>query len=126
MHSRLMGKKVNMYARRFILQLHPNETGEFARAIESEILPLLRKQRGFRDELVLINPTAKQAEAISLWNSQESADAFGKGPYSDMLKVLGKFIKDKPQVQGSQVAKTTRQPRSELGRTDSVDSPPLA
>jgi hypothetical protein len=40
-----------------------------ARAIESEILPLLRKQPGFRDELVLINPTAKQAEAISLWNS---------------------------------------------------------
>lgn len=96
-----------MYARRLTLQLHPNETGEFARAIESEILPLLRKQPGFRDELVLMNSTAKQAEAISLWNSQESADAFWKGPYFDMLKVLGKFIKDKPQVQGFQVAKTT-------------------
>ena len=54
-----------------------------------------------------MNSTAKQAEAISLWNSQESADAFWKGPYFDMLKVLGKFIKDKPQVQGFQVAKTT-------------------
>ena len=96
-----------MYARKLTLQLHHNEAGEFVRAIESEILPLLRKQPGFRDELILINRTAKQAEAISLWNSQESANAFAEGPYSDMLKVLWKFIEDKPQVHGFQVAKTT-------------------
>src|ERR1700741_1948307 len=77
--------------------------------------PLLRKRPGFRDELVLINLTAQQAEAISLWNSQESADTFGKGS-SDMLKVLGKFTKDKPQVQRFQVAKTTL-PRQMEGST---------
>ncbi|MGB8325180.1 MAG: hypothetical protein WCE52_19645 [Candidatus Acidiferrum sp.] len=96
-----------MYVRKLTLQLHHSEAGEFVRAIESEILPLLRKQPGFRDELVLINRMAKHAEAITFWNSQESADAFAKGPYSDMLKVLEKFIEDKPQVQEFQVAKTT-------------------
>jgi hypothetical protein len=105
-YSRLIGREINLYARRLIRRLHQNEAGEFARAIESEIPPLLRKRPGFRDELVLINLTAQQAEAISLWNSQESADTFGKGS-SDMLKVLGKFTKDKPQVQRFQVAKTT-------------------
>jgi hypothetical protein len=96
-----------MYARRLTMKLHQNDAADFTRVIESEIIPLLRKQPGFRDELVLINPADSQAETISLWNSQESADNFGKGPYSDMLKVLGKFIKDKPQLQGYQVAKTT-------------------
>ena len=96
-----------MYARRLIMQLHKNYAGDFTRTIESEIIPLLRKQPGFRDELVLVNQAASQAETISLWNSQESADAFGKGPYMDMLKLIGRFIKDKPQLQGYQVAKTT-------------------
>lgn len=96
-----------MYARRLTMQLHQNDAADFTRVIESEIIPLLRKQPGFRDELVLINPAASQAETISLWNSQESADTFGKGPYVDMLKLIGRFIKDKPQLQGYQVAKTT-------------------
>ena len=96
-----------MYARRLTMKLHESDAADFSRVVETEIIPLLRKQPGFRDELVLINPTAAQAETISLWNSQESADAFGKGPYADMLKLIGRFIKDKPQLQGYQVAKTT-------------------
>jgi heme-degrading monooxygenase HmoA len=96
-----------MYARRLTMQLHQNDAADFSRVVDSEIIPLLRKQPGFRDELVLINPTASQVETISLWNSQESADAFGKGAYSDMLKLIGRFIKDKPRLLGYPVAKTT-------------------
>jgi hypothetical protein len=102
-----MGGEINMYARRLTMKLHESDAADFSRVVETEIIPLLRKQPGFRDELVLINPTAAQAETISLWNSQESADTFGKGPYADMLKLIGRFIKDKPQLQGYQVAKTT-------------------
>ena len=98
-----------MYARKLAIQLHQNDVGDFTRVIESQVIPLLRKQPGFRDELVLINPTASQAETISLWNSQESADTFGKGPYAEMLKILAKFLKDKPQLQGYQVSLTTLQ-----------------
>ena len=96
-----------MYARRLTLQLHQNEAGDFTRIVESQVVPLLRKQPGFRDELVLIDPSRSQAETISLWNSQENAESFGKGPYSEMMNILRKYIKDKPQLQGFQVASTT-------------------
>ncbi|MGB7848936.1 MAG: hypothetical protein WBL63_25205 [Candidatus Acidiferrum sp.] len=106
-----------MYARKLTLQLHQNQTGEFTRVIESEIIPLLRKQPGFRDGLVLINPSASQAETISLWNSAENAEAFGRGPYSDMLKILRRLTKDQPQFQGFEVANTTLQRQGGGGST---------
>ena len=96
-----------MYARRLVMQLHQNEAVDFIRAVESEIIPLLRKQPGFRDELVLIDPDRSRAESISFWNSQENAERFGKGPYSDLLRMLRKYIKDKPHFEGFQVANTT-------------------
>jgi antibiotic biosynthesis monooxygenase (ABM) superfamily enzyme len=102
-----MGEEINMYARRLTMQLRQNDAADFTRVIDSEIIALLRKQPGFRDELVLINPAASQAETISLWNTQESADTFGRSPYADMLKMIERFIKHKPQVEGYQVAKTT-------------------
>ena len=98
-----------MYARKLAIQLHQNDVGDFTRVIESQVIPLLRKQPGFRDELVLINPTASQAETISFWNSQENADTFGKGPYAEMLKILATFLKDKPKLQGYYVSLTTLQ-----------------
>ena len=96
-----------MFARRLVMQLHQSEAVNFTRALESEIIPLLRKQPGFRDELVLIDPERSRVEAISFWNSQENAESFGKGPYSEMLRMLRKYIKDKPHFEGFQVANTT-------------------
>jgi hypothetical protein len=96
-----------MFARRLVMQLHQNEAVNFIRAVESEIIPLLRKQPGFRDELVLIDPDRSRAESISFWNSQENAETFGKGPYSDIVRVLRKYIKDKLHFEGFQVVSTT-------------------
>ena len=40
-----------MFTRHVIMQLKPNATTEFANVVESKVLPLLRKQKGFRKEL---------------------------------------------------------------------------
>jgi len=96
-----------MFARRVSLHLQPNVAGDFARTMENQIIPLLRKQHGFRDELVLVNAKASRAEAISLWDSQENAENFAKGQYLQMLQILGNSIKDKPEVETYQVTTTT-------------------
>ena len=96
-----------MFARRVSLRLQPNETREFSQTMENQIIPLLRKQHGFRDELVLVNVKASRAEAISLWDSQENAENFAKGPYLHMLQLLGNSIKDKPEVETYRVRTTT-------------------
>jgi heme-degrading monooxygenase HmoA len=96
-----------MFARRVSVHLQPNEAGEFSRTMENQVIPLLRKQHGFRDELVLVNAKASRAEAISLWDSQENADNFARGQYLQMLQILGNSIKDKPEVETFHVATTT-------------------
>jgi hypothetical protein len=45
-----------MYARNVSLKLKANSAPEFARLIEKEIIPLLRKQKGFQDEISFVSP----------------------------------------------------------------------
>ena len=43
-----------MFARSVSIRLRPNSVAAFRQTIEKEILPLLRKQKGFEDELTFI------------------------------------------------------------------------
>jgi hypothetical protein len=44
-----------MFARSVTMHLKPNSVAEFNRTVEREVLPLLQKQKGFREELTLIS-----------------------------------------------------------------------
>jgi hypothetical protein len=55
-----------MFARQVVLQSKPNVVNEFPVTFERKILPLLRRQKGFVDELVLVTPEKRELEAISL------------------------------------------------------------
>jgi len=56
-----------MYAREVSMHLKANARNEFTRTIEKDILPLLRKQNGFTDEITFLAPEGTDAVAISLW-----------------------------------------------------------
>jgi len=42
-----------MFARRISIHLKPNTLAEFTKTVENDIVPLLRKQPGFQDEITL-------------------------------------------------------------------------
>jgi hypothetical protein len=96
-----------MYARKVSIHLKPNTAGEFTRTIDNDILPLLRKQDGFKDEITLVDPDGKDAVAISLWDRKESADAYNRETYPQVLKGLAKVIDGTPEVQVYEVASST-------------------
>ncbi|MBA3354597.1 MAG: hypothetical protein H0U18_01405 [Pyrinomonadaceae bacterium] len=51
-----------MFTRHIIMELKPNTTTtEFTDVVESKILPLLRKQKGFRDEITFVAPDRSEA-----------------------------------------------------------------
>ena len=56
-----------MYARNVTLHLKANSAPEFTRTLETDILPVLRKQNGFKDEITFVAENGKEALAISLW-----------------------------------------------------------
>ena len=96
-----------MFARIVSMRLKPNTVAEFSQTIEKRILPILRKQRGFRDEITFIVPGGTDAVGISLWDSREHADAYNSGSYPEVLKELTKLVDGTPRVQTYDVANST-------------------
>jgi len=87
-----------MYARHVTLQVKPNYEKEFPITFEKEILPLLKKQKGFLDELLLVTPEKKELVAISLWENKEFADIYHREVYPKIEKLLEKFTVGTPVV----------------------------
>ena len=96
-----------MYARQVSMVLRPDSRADFTRKIESEILPLLRKQKGFQDEITFVNPAGKDAFAVSMWDSKESADAYDRTAFAEVTGRLSKLIEGTPRVRHYEVANST-------------------
>jgi hypothetical protein len=96
-----------MYARSVSIRLKPNTAAEFTQLIEKEALPLLRKQKGFQDEITLVDASGKTAIGISLWDQKENADAYSRGAFPELLKALGKVVEGTPDVHTYQVSNST-------------------
>jgi hypothetical protein len=96
-----------MYARNVSMHLKGNTPGEFTQTFEKDILPLLRKQNGFKDEITFVGPGSKDVIAISLWDRKESAEAYSRDTYPQVLKDLAKVVEGTPEVRGYDVASST-------------------
>jgi heme-degrading monooxygenase HmoA len=71
---------------------------EFPVVFEKEILPLLRRQKGFLDELLLVTPEKREVVALSLWETKEHAEAYNRELYPQIEKIVNKFIEGIPIV----------------------------
>ena len=96
-----------MFARNVSMRLKANSVAEFTETLEKEIIPLLRKQKGFEDEIAFVVPGGMEAVAISLWDQKENAEAYNRGAYPEVVKALGKVVEGTPQVQTSEVSNST-------------------
>lgn len=87
-----------MFARNVSIRLKPNTLKNFTEVFDRDIVPMLRKQAGFRDEIALANESGTHVTAISLWDSKEQAEAYDKTEYANVLKGLEKFLDGAPKV----------------------------
>ena len=96
-----------MFARTVNLRLKPKSVAELTQTVDKEIIPLLRKQKGFQDEITFVVPGGTEAVAISLWDQKENAEAYGRAVYPQVLSALAKVVEGTPQVQTSEVSNST-------------------
>jgi len=89
------------------MKLKANSAAEFTRVIENEIIPLLRKQKGFRDEITFVAPEGAEAVANSFWDTKEDAEAYNRAGYQEVLKTLSKVVEGTPKVETFEVANST-------------------
>ncbi len=96
-----------MYARQVSMELKPDRRADFIHTIESELLPLLRKQKGFKDEITFVSPAGTDAIAVSLWDSKESAETYNRTTFVDVTKLLSKLVEGTPRVKSYEVSNST-------------------
>jgi hypothetical protein len=96
-----------MFARNVSFHLKSNMLSDYSRTFENEILPLLRRQKGFKDEITLSNPGSADVIAISLWGNKANADAYSTNAYPKVLKNLARMIDGTPRVQTFEAVTST-------------------
>jgi hypothetical protein len=96
-----------MFARTVSIHLKSNMLSDYTRTFEKDILPLLRKQKGFRDEITLSNPSSLDAIAISLWETRADAETYNTNTYPEVLKTLARMIDGTPKVQTFEAVTST-------------------
>jgi len=96
-----------MFARKVFMHLKPHSVAEFTERLEKDVLPLLRKQQGFQDEITFVGQSGREAFGISLWDKAEDAEAYNRGTYSEVANFLATVVEGVPQVENYNVANST-------------------
>ena len=96
-----------MFTRQLTLKLKPNSATALTTTMETAILPMLRKQKGFRDEITFVSPERAEAVAYSLWDTKEDAQAYNHAGYAEILKTLSNVLDGNPRVETFEVFNST-------------------
>lgn len=96
-----------MYARNVTLRLKADKGPDFTRTLENDVLPMLRKQSGFKDEITFLTADGAEALAISLWEKKENAEAYSRDTYPAVLKSLERVVEGTPEVDSYEVSNST-------------------
>jgi hypothetical protein len=96
-----------MFARNVSIHLKSNMLSDYTRTFEKDVLPLLRRQHGFKDEITFASLGGVDVTAISLWENKSDAEAYNTSAYPQVLKTMERFIEGAPKVQTSDVVNST-------------------
>ena len=96
-----------MFARHVSVVLKPNSVEEFTRTIKDQVIPLLRKQKGFKDEITFVVPDGTEAIGIALWDHKENAAAYYRTAYPQVLELLSRVVEGTTEVKTLEVSNST-------------------
>jgi hypothetical protein len=96
-----------MFARRVSFHLKPGRAAEFTQLLDKDVIPVLRKQKGFQDEIAFVAQGGAEAVGISMWDLKEDAETYARGAYAGVLKTLEQVVEGTPRVKTYEVSNST-------------------
>lgn len=96
-----------MFTRQLTMKIKPNLAPELAPAMENSVIPMLRKQKGFRDQIIFVAPERSEAISYSLWDTKADAEAYNHVEYPNVLKALANVLDGNPRVATFEVTTST-------------------
>ena len=96
-----------MFARKVSVRLKADAAGPFIQKMEDEIIPLLRKQKGFLDEVTLISQSGREIYAYSFWESSDNAETYERTAFSEVTNLIAGLIEGTVRIHTYMVANST-------------------
>ena len=96
-----------MFTRVVRMRLKPNSTTQFSQTMEKKVLPILRSQKGFRDEITLIATGGTEVIGVSFWESRDQAEMYNNSKYPEVMKELANVTEGTPRVETFDVVNST-------------------
>ena len=85
------------FARNVQFAVKNGKVDEFKRLMNTEVLPLLKKESGFKQDLtVMSNHTGM---STSVWDDRASAETYDTKTYPQVLKTLNPVLEGTPRVE---------------------------
>jgi quinol monooxygenase YgiN len=93
------------FARNVHFQIKNGKDADFSRIFTNDVLPMLKKQKGFKEELTLVN--RDRAVGISVWEDRSSAETYQTSAYPQILEKLNPVLEGTPRVETYDVVAST-------------------
>lgn len=102
-------KVSTMFARKLYMYLKNDGALSFKQKIEGEVIPLLRQQTGFLEQIAFLYLNGREVQTFSLWETAEHAEAYKRETYPKVLRMLASVIEGPPTVETFEVLCSTVQ-----------------
>ena len=97
-----------MFTRIVELTTKPGKNRELSDTINDKVLPILKKQKGFVDETVLIaDKEANRVLALSFWTTKAAAEQYHRAEYQKVHEMLQDLLEFEPVIRTYDVHTST-------------------
>jgi quinol monooxygenase YgiN len=92
-------KELTMFTRVVELTSKPGKSKELSNAINGSALPILQKQGGFVDEILLVsNAEPDRVLALSFWKTRDDAERYHREQYKNIAESLRHLLAAEPLI----------------------------
>jgi quinol monooxygenase YgiN len=85
------------FARNTHFTVKTGKIEEFNRLMKTEILPIMKSQKGFHEDLTLLG--GNTGMSVSVWDDRISAENYNTKTYPEILKKLNPVLEGTPRVE---------------------------
>jgi hypothetical protein len=96
-----------MFACKLYMYLKNDGALAFKEKIEDEVIPLLRQQKGFLEQIAFLYLNGREVQSFSLWTTAEDAEAYNRETHPKVLRMLASVIDGAPRLETFDVLSST-------------------
>jgi len=97
-----------MYTRVVHIHTKTGKARELSTRLNEKVLPILKKQTGFVDEITLVSSTdPDQMLALSFWESEQNAQRYQQEQFPKINEIVKPFLQTDPRIETFHVDTST-------------------